>query len=145
MKDVSTEWFAKQSFQHTKGVNIMKLDELFTLPGLGVMSTSSSDGKVNSAVYARPHIIDETTLIWGMTDNRTYQNLTRNRHAAFLFKTSGPGFSGVRLTLELIRTEEEGDLLATIKASTDVVVGPGAGAAVTHAAWFKVVEVRPLI
>ncbi len=123
----------------------MNLSELFDHQGLGVMSTSSSDGKVNSAVYARPHVIDEATLVWGMTDKRTYQNLTRNRHAAFLFKTGGPGFNGVRLALELIRTEESGELLETIKAKTDEIVGPGAGAAVTHAAWFKVVEVRPLI
>ena len=123
----------------------MNLTELFSHPGLGVMSTSSPDGKVNNAVYARPHVIDETTLVWGMTDNRTYQNLARNRHAAFLFKTSDPGFSGVRLGLELIRTEEEGVLLAAIKANTDEIVGPGAGAAVTHAAWFRVTETRPLI
>ena len=64
----------------------MNLAELFANPGLGVMSTSSSDGNVNSAVYSRPHVLDETTLVWGMTDKRTYQNLTRNRHAAFLFK-----------------------------------------------------------
>jgi hypothetical protein len=109
------------------------------------MSTSSSNRKVNSAVYARPLVIDEAPLVWGMTDKRTYQNLTSKRHAAFLFKTDGPGFSGVRLALELIKTEEEGDLLATIKTNTDEIVGPGAGAAVTHAAWFGVVEVRPLI
>lgn len=123
----------------------MNLAEMFTHPGLGVLSTSSPDGKVNSAVYARPHVIDETTLVWGMTDKRTYQNLTRNRHAAFLFKTISPGFSGVRLALELIKTEESGELLETIKKNTDEIVGPGAGVSVTHAAWFKVVEVRPLI
>jgi len=123
----------------------MNLSELFATPGLGVMSTSSSDGRVNSAVYARPHVIDETTLVWGMTDKRTYQNMTRNRHAAFLFKTNGPGFSGVRLDLELIKTEEEGDLLESIKKNAEEIVGPGAGAAVTHAVWFKVVEVRPLV
>ena len=123
----------------------MNLAELFTHPGLGVMSTSSPQGTVNSAVYARPHVIDETTLVWGTTDKRTYQNLTRNPHAAFLFKTSGPGFSGVRLTLELIRTEEEGELLAAIKANTEEIVGPGSGAAVTHAVWFRVTEIRPLV
>ncbi len=123
----------------------MNLAELFANPGLGVMSTSSSDGKVNSAVYARPHVIDETTLVWGMTDKRTYQNLSRNRHAAFLFKTGTPGFSGVRLALELIKTEESGDLLAAIKKNTDEIVGPGAGATITHAAWFRVTEVRDLI
>lgn len=123
----------------------MNLRELFTHPGLGVLSTSSADGKVNSAVYARPHVIDDTTLVWGMTDKRTYENLTHNRHAAFLFKTNSAGFNGVRLGLELIRTEEQGDMLASIKKNTDEIVGPGAGAAVTHAAWFKVTEVRPLI
>jgi hypothetical protein len=123
----------------------MNLAELFTQPGLGVMSTSSSEGKVNNAVYARPHIINATTLVWGMTDKRTYQNLTRNRHAAFLFKTNGPGFNGVRLALELIKTEEAGDLLETIKKNTDEIVGPGAGAAVSHAVWFRVTEIRPLI
>lgn len=123
----------------------MNLAELFSHPGLGVMSTSSSDGKVNSAVYARPHVIDHSTLVWGMTDKRTYQNLTRNRHAAFLFKTNGPGFNGVRLALELIRTEEEGELLEIIRKNTDELVGPGAGAAVNHAAWFRVIEVRSLI
>jgi len=123
----------------------MKLSELFSNPGLGVMSTSSSDGKVNSAVYARPHVIDETTLVWGMTDKRTHQNLTRNRHAAYLFKLHGAGFSGVRLALEVIRTEEEGALLEEIRKNTDEIVGPGAGASITHAVWFKVTEVRPLI
>ncbi len=123
----------------------MDFADLFTHPGLGVMSTSSPDGRVNSAVYARPHIIDESTLVWGMTDKRTYQNLTRNPHAAFLFKTNGPGFSGVRLALDLLRTEESGELLETIKANTEEIVGPGAGAAVTHAVWFKVIEVRKLI
>ena len=123
----------------------MNLAELFITPGLGVMSTSSSDGKVNSAVYARPHVIDETTLVWGMTDRQTYRNIVANPHAAYLFKASSPGFNGVRLGLELIKTEEEGDLLVTIKANTDEIVGPGAGAAVTHTAWFKVIEIRPLI
>lgn len=123
----------------------MKFSELFANPGLAVMSTAAADGCVNSAVYARPHVIDETTLVWGMTDRRTFRNISENRHASFLFKTNSPGFSGVRLTLELIKSEEEGELLDTIKANADAVVGPGAGAAVTHAVWFRVTEVRELI
>ena len=123
----------------------MKLSELFANTGLAVMSTASADGRVNSAVYARPHVIDETTLVWGMTDKRTFSNILENPHASFLFKTSNPGFSGVRLALELIKTEEEGELLDEIKKNADVVVGPGTGAAVTHAVWFRVVEARELI
>lgn len=41
----------------------MKLSELFANPGLAVMSTTAADGTVNSAVYARPHVIDEATLV----------------------------------------------------------------------------------
>lgn len=123
----------------------MNLSELFTNSGLGVMSTAAADGSVNSAIYARPHVIDETTLVWGMSDKRTYLNISENPYAAYLFKTSDPGFSGVRLALELIKTEEYSEVLATIKKNTDIIVGPGAGAAVTHAVWFRVVEVRPLI
>ena len=80
-----------------------------------------------------------------MTDRRTYRNISENGHAYFLFKTSSPGFNGVRLALELLKTEEEGDLLETIKANAEEVVGTGAGAAVTHAVWFRVIEVRDLI
>ena len=40
----------------------MNLAELFSNSGLGVLFTSSSDGKVNSAVYAWPHVIDETFI-----------------------------------------------------------------------------------
>ncbi|MDD2897662.1 MAG: pyridoxamine 5'-phosphate oxidase family protein [Desulfuromonadaceae bacterium] len=123
----------------------MTLSELFAVSGLAVMSTAAADGSVNSAVYARPHVIDESTLVWGMTDKRTFRNVSENRHASFLFKTNNPGFSGVRLTLELLRTEEEGELLSTIKANAEVVAGPGAGAAITHAVWFRVTERRDLI
>ena len=77
----------------------MNLNELFQQPGLGVMATASKDGTVNTAVYARPHIIDENTLVWGMTDKRTFSNVSRNPFASYLFKTSAPGFTGCRLSL----------------------------------------------
>ncbi|AJY70227.1 pyridoxamine 5'-phosphate oxidase [Geobacter sulfurreducens] len=123
----------------------MNLNELFQTQGLGVMATASKDGAVNTAVYARPHVVDELTLVWGMTNGRTYRNISDNPQASFLFKASDPGFSGVRLALELVKTEESGPMLAKIKENADVTVGPGTGAAVTHAAWFSVTEVRPLI
>ena len=38
----------------------MKLAELFANDGLGIMATAGADGGVNTAVYARPHVIDST-------------------------------------------------------------------------------------
>ena len=116
----------------------MKLAELFENNGLGIMASAAGDGAVNTAVYARPHVIDETTLVWGMTEGRTFRNLSQNPKAAYLFKTDKPGYQGVRLALELIRTEEEGEMLTWIKGAATQVVGAGAGLAVTHAAWFRV-------
>jgi Pyridoxamine 5'-phosphate oxidase len=123
----------------------MNFSELFQQYGIGVMATADRDGKVNTAVYARPHVIDATTLVWGMTEGRSYRNIAQNPQASYLFRASGPGFQGVRLELELLRTEESGEMLAQIQQNTNEVVGPGAGSNVTHAAWFRVREVRPLI
>jgi len=123
----------------------MNLAKLFEEQGLGIMATADHEGQVNTAIYARPHVIDNTTLVWGMTDKRSYRNIRQNPHAAYLFKQAAPGFLGVRLGLELLRSEEQGEMLATIQRNTDEIVGPGAGRAVTHAVWFKVVEIRPLI
>jgi hypothetical protein len=123
----------------------MGLAELFSHDGLGVMATAAADGSVNTAIYARPHVMDENILVWGMTSGRTLRNITDNPHASYLFKVSGPGFRGVRLGLELLRTEGEGELLELIRERTSAVVGPGAGSSVTHAVWFQVAEVRPLI
>ena len=123
----------------------MKLAELFESSGFGVMATAGTDGSVNTAVYARPHVINETTLVWGMTAGRSFRNLSQNPKAAFLFKIDQPGYQGVRLALELIRSEETGEMLELIKRRVAETVGAGAGLAVTHAVWCRVVEVRPLV
>lgn len=123
----------------------MKLSEQFKHYGIGVMATADMEGRVNTAVYARPHVMDNTTLVWGMADGRTFRNLSENPFASYLFQSTGTGFRGVRIGLELMRTEEDGELLAQIQRVTTEIVGPGAGSRVTHAAWFRVVEIRALI
>ncbi len=123
----------------------MKLAELFPEGGKGVIATASAACVVNTAVYARPHIIDEETLAWGMTDSRSYANLRQNPHASYLYLAPVSGFSGWRLTLELIRIEDTGALLETIRKSTREIVGAEAAAQVKHVGYFRVTEIRPLI
>jgi hypothetical protein len=36
-------------------------------PRLGTLSTSSKDGKVNSAVFGSPHMVDEKTVVVATT------------------------------------------------------------------------------
>ena len=123
----------------------MKLSELFKREGLGVIATSNMQGEVNVAVYAAPHFIDDETLAWGMTEGRTYKNVIENPNAAYLYMYAGAGYSGARLRLKLKVIENSGEMLDNIKARTREIVGPEAAAAGKHAAYFTVVEVRPLI
>lgn len=73
--------------------------------GTGVLSTADDQGRVNAAIYARPHILEDGSLAFIMRDRLTRHNLQSNPHAAFLFREEGPGFKGIRL--HLTRTHEE--------------------------------------
>jgi hypothetical protein len=84
----------------------MNLKKYFdTTKGLGVLSTADSDGKVDAALYARPHFMEDGTLALIMRDRLSHHNLQSNPHATYLFKEEGPGYRGKRLFL--IRAGEE--------------------------------------
>jgi len=89
--------------------------------GLGILSTADSTGKVNAAVYARPHFMEDGTLAMIMRDRLSHHNLQSNPHATFLFKEEGPGYRGKRLYLTKVREEQNTDLLQSLRRrkSTD--------------------------
>ena len=63
--------------------------------GRGILSTADADGKIDSAVFATPHIMDNETLAFIMPDRLTHHNLQSNDHAAYLFMEDGPGYKGI--------------------------------------------------
>ena len=73
--------------------------------GLGVLATADSDGLVDIAVYARPHVMDDGVVAFIMADRLSHRNLQTNPHAAYLFRAEGGGYEGVRL--HLTKTSEE--------------------------------------
>lgn len=79
--------------------------------GLGVLATADASGKVNVAVYARPHILEDGSIAMIMRDRLTRHNLLSNPHAAYLFKEEGAGYKGKRLHLTKVKEEEESELL----------------------------------
>jgi hypothetical protein len=89
--------------------------------GLGILSTADSTGKVNAAVYARPHFMEDGTLAMIMRDRLSHYNLQSNPHATFLFKEEGSGYRGKRLYLTKVREEQNTDLLQSLRRrkSTD--------------------------
>lgn len=83
--------------------------------GTGILATADAEGKVDAAVYSRPHVLEDGTVAMIMRDRLSHKNLTTNPHAAYLFKENGPGYKGKRLFLTRIREEEGGDLLASLQ------------------------------
>jgi hypothetical protein len=73
--------------------------------GLGILATADSDGMVDLAVYAKPHVIDEKTVAFVMRERLSHQNLKTNPHAAYMFIEKGEGYKGKRLYLTKLREE----------------------------------------
>ena len=90
----------------------MELKDYFeNTKGLGVLSTADSHGKVNSAIYSRPHVMENGSLAFIMRDRLTHQNTESNPYAVYLFREDGPGYNGKRLYLTKIREEKDSDLI----------------------------------
>ena len=111
--------------------------------GLGILATSDADGNVNLAVYSKPHVLDDGSLAFGMTDRLTHANLESNPKAAYAFAQHG--YRGVRLYLEKVREEDSGPVLEAIRRRADAVVGPGTGEVVRHLVCFRVTKSLDLV
>jgi len=83
--------------------------------GFGVLATADADGRVDAAVYSRPHVIDEETVVFIMADKLTHRNLTTNPHAVFLFRESRPGYLGIRLYLTKLKEEQNSPLIKELR------------------------------
>ncbi len=83
--------------------------------GVGVLSTADGNGKVDSAIYSRPHLIENGTVAWIMRDRLSHSNLQSNPYASFLFKEDGEGYSGKRLFLTKVGEERNTERLQSLR------------------------------
>ena len=81
--------------------------------GLGVLSTADKKGKVNAAVYSKPHVIDDKHVAFIMADRLTHANTKKNPYAIFLFKEEGSGYKGKRFYLKKQSETEDQELIAS--------------------------------
>ncbi|MGD9300913.1 MAG: pyridoxamine 5'-phosphate oxidase family protein [Desulfobacterales bacterium] len=94
----------------------MDLKEYFeNTEGNGILSTADGDGRVDAAIYARPHFMDDGTIAMIMRDRLTHHNLQSNPHACYLFIEKGPGYKGKRLFLSKVREEQDSELLQSLQ------------------------------
>jgi hypothetical protein len=73
--------------------------------GFGILAKSGKKGKVDAAVYSRPHFMDCGMISLINRDRLTHNNLQSNPHACFMCIEKGPGYKGKRLFLSKVREE----------------------------------------
>ena len=96
----------------------MGLGEYFEkAKGIGVLSTADSSGKVDAALYARPHVLEDGTIAFIMADRLTHHNLQSNPHAAYLFVETQGMYEGKRLFLKKISEEKNSERIKTMRRS----------------------------
>ncbi|MHB8764738.1 MAG: pyridoxamine 5'-phosphate oxidase family protein [Deferrisomatales bacterium] len=115
---------------------------------VGVLSTTSRAGEPNAAVFGSPYMPDDLTLVMGLADTRTAQNLLETGKAAFLSVVpheTPAKTRGTRLYLTVRAMEQEGPHLEAIKARIRAAAGESAAARVRYAVLFDIAATRPLI
>lgn len=86
--------------------------------GIGVLATADKDGRVDTAVYSRPHFMENGTLAFIMRNRLTHENLQSNPYASYLFVEEGKGYQGRRLFLRKVGEEKETKRLYELRRRT---------------------------
>lgn len=124
----------------------MKLSEYFEkAQGVGVLATADADGKVNTAIYSRPHFLDpsdDNTVALIMADRLCHANVQANPHASYLFIEEGEGYVGKRLSLTKIKEETDVEKIAAIRRRNAPPISEQESRYLVH---FHIEGVRPLI
>ena len=112
--------------------------------GKGILASADIDGKVDAAIYSKPHISDDGTLAFIMRERLTHHNIETNPYATYLFIENGPHYSGIRLFLKKDREDTDPDLIDQmtrrhLSPEQDRAKGP------KHIVYFHLEKILPLI
>jgi len=123
----------------------MSLKEYFEkTEGTGVLATADADGRVDVALYARPHVIEDNTVAFIMRERLSHHNLRSNPQAAYLFIEKGPGYKGKRIYLTMLRKETNTDLIKQLVRKEHGMDNPKDDAN-RYLVFFQIDKERPLI
>jgi hypothetical protein len=112
--------------------------------GVGVLGTSDTENGVDLAIYAKPYVVDETTLAFVMKQRLSHQNLKSTLKAAYLFLEKDSGYKGVRLYLTMLREESNQTLIAAMREKQPCIY-PEKDDSAKYLVLFNVDRIRPLV
>ncbi len=121
----------------------MSLRDYFeSTEGIGVLGTADAEGRVDLALYGRPHVVDEQTVAFIMADRLSHANVRANPNAAYLFVERGAGYKGKRLYLAKTAEESDPDKIQAMRRESRK--GHDYGDGLKFLVTFRVEEVRSL-
>ena len=123
----------------------MKLkDYLEEQNGISILSTADRDGKLTTAIYSKPRVMENNSIAFIMRERLTYHNLQSNPYAAYMFIEGSAGYRGIRLFLRKIREDNDPEVIAkmtrrSLRPEDDKEKGP------KHLVVFHIERILPLI
>jgi hypothetical protein len=124
------------------------MDYFNRAPRPGTLSPVLKDGVIDSAVFGSPQMIDDTTMVMGLWQNRTPTNLPENPAAVLLIMEPGKtlaDWKGVGVYLKKKVLAVGGPSLDTCRVQIAKTAGPDAAKMIPVVVTFDVTEIRPLL
>jgi hypothetical protein len=113
--------------------------------GLGVLATADAAGKVDVAIFGRPHVIDDETVAFIMADHQSHRNVASNPSAAYLFIEEGNGYVGKRLCLSKVKEETDASKIQALRRRKVPPVSDPTEGEARYLVFFRVDKTRPLV
>ncbi|MHC4293128.1 MAG: pyridoxamine 5'-phosphate oxidase family protein [Planctomycetota bacterium] len=121
----------------------MSLTDYFeNTKGHGILATADENGNVDAALYARPHVIDEQTIAFIMSDRLSHENVSSNPKSAYLFIEDGQGYKGKRFYLTKISEETDSEKIESLRRKQFEYSDPRAA---KYLVSFRIDKIRPLV
>lgn len=119
-------------------------DYIDSTQGTCILSSADRSGKVTTAIYSSPRVMDNGTVCFIMRERLTYRNILENPHAACIYIEHNRGHQGIRLFLTKVSENNDPALLARmtrrhLTPEEDRAKGP------KHLIIFRVDKILPLI
>ena len=112
-----------------------------------ILATSNKSGSVNVAMFGSYQLVDDSSVLVMLGDNRSFQNLKENPHAAcivMLHGKTGMATDGCRLYMKVCTIEDEGEKWNDVREKIRARIGNGADM-LKHLVLFDIVEARPIL
>jgi hypothetical protein len=112
-----------------------------------MLATSDKSGKVNVAMFGSLMLVDDSSVLVMLGDNRSFSNLKENPQAACIITLPGKGgmaTQGCRLYMKVRTIQEEGEKFKEVKEKIRAKIGGGADM-LMHLVMFDIVEARLIL